>query len=84
MAEQQTNPHTEAPGGCGPSGRAHRPGRFSPGLFVIGLLALLVSIWALTGPAQWEFAAMIPIGWIVVAAAIVAGLVLVISPRKRR
>ncbi|MFI5719760.1 hypothetical protein [Nocardia sp. NPDC051750] len=82
MADQQTNPQTE--GGCGPDGRDHRPGRFSPGLFLTGLLALLVSIWALTGPAHWEFAAMIPIGWIVVAAAIVVGVVLVISPRKRR
>lgn len=78
MAEQTTKPQDET------AGDHRRPGRFSLGLFVTGLLAVLVSVWALTGPAQWEFAAMIPVGWIIVAAAIVAGLALVISPRKRR
>ncbi|MGI5223230.1 hypothetical protein [Nocardia sp. CA-290969] len=82
MAEQTTKPQGEMFGG--PAGDVRRSGRFSLGLFVTGLLALLVSIWALIGPAQWEFAAMIPVGWIIVAAAIVAGLALVLSPRKRR
>ncbi|NKY34295.1 DUF2207 domain-containing protein [Nocardia speluncae] len=73
----------ETAGDGGPAGRDHRGG-FSAGLFVTGLLALLVSIWALAGPDQWSITSMIPIGWIVVAAAIVMGVVLVISPRMRR
>lgn len=78
MADQETKPQVETPGGCAPRGG------FSAGLFVTGLLALLVSIWALAGPDQWSITSMIPAGWIVVAAAIVIGVVLVISPRKRR
>ncbi|WP_280402179.1 hypothetical protein [Nocardia carnea] len=82
MAEQTTKPQDETSGG--PAADARRSGRFSLGLFVTGLLALLVSVWALTGPAHWEFAAMIPIGWIAVAAAIVAGEALVLTPREPR
>ena len=78
MAEQGTRPDT---GTTGPSG-ARREG-FSAGMFVTGLLALLVSIWALTGPEPWNVTSLIPVGWIIVAAAIVVGVVLVISPRKR-
>ncbi|WP_210744525.1 hypothetical protein [Nocardia flavorosea] len=83
MADQGTKPHVEASGDTGTAGRAHRGG-FSAGLFVTGLLALLVSVWALAGPDRWNITSMIPVGWIVVAAAIVIGVALVISPRKRR
>ncbi|MBF6350579.1 hypothetical protein IU448_16380 [Nocardia flavorosea] len=83
MADRGTASRTETAGDCGPAGRAHRGG-FSAGLFVTGLLALLVSIWALAGPDQWDITSMIPVGWIIVAVAIVTGVALVISPRKRR
>ncbi|MBF6167314.1 hypothetical protein IU486_21530 [Streptomyces gardneri] len=52
-------------------------------LLIAGLLSLAVSVWAFAGPASWPAASMIPIGWIVVLAAIVIGIALVISPRKR-
>ncbi|MGW1743628.1 hypothetical protein ACWCPQ_33075 [Nocardia sp. NPDC001965] len=77
MAEQQTD---NRPGACG---RVRRGG-FSPGLFFVGLLALVLSAWALVGAGRWDLTTIVPIGWIVVAVAIVAGLVLVVSPRKRR
>ena len=83
MADRDTKPHADTSNDGGSAGRAHRGG-FSPGLFVTGLLAMLVSIWALAAPDRWNITSMIPVGWIVVAAAIVMGVVLVISPRKRR
>ena len=64
-------------------GRSRRGG-FSPGLFFVGLLALVLSGWALAGPNRWDLTTIVPIGWIIVAVAIVVGLVLVISPRGRR
>ncbi|MGW0179057.1 hypothetical protein [Nocardia sp. NPDC003345] len=83
MADRQTDrdPGTQTGPGCGTHGSR---GRFAPGLLIAGLLALLAGVWALAGPGNWGFASMIPIGWILVAGAIVAGLALVISPRKRR
>ncbi|MFE7745642.1 hypothetical protein [Nocardia sp. NPDC057455] len=51
-------------------------------LLIAGLLSLAISVWAFVGPASWPAASMIPIGWIVVTAAIVVGILLVISPRK--
>jgi hypothetical protein len=80
VAEQQTGTEQGPRVACR---RGHRGAGFSPGLFFIGLLALAVSTWALIGPG-WDFATMIPIGWVVVAVAIVVGLVLVVSPRRRR
>lgn len=80
MAEQQT---TDRPGPRGVCDRVRRGG-FSPGLFFVGLLAIVLSAWALAGPGRWDFTTMIPIGWIAVAVAIGVGLVLVISPRRRR
>ena len=81
MADQQTETKSEQlpNGGCG-----RRSGRFSPGLFVVGLLAVIVSAWALAGPSSWAAVSVIPLGWILVVAAIVVGVVLVLSPRKRR
>ncbi|MBF6193004.1 MULTISPECIES: hypothetical protein [Nocardia] len=52
-------------------------------LLIAGLLSLAISVWAFAGPASVPATSMIPIGWIVVLAAIVIGIVLVISPRKR-
>ncbi|RDI51675.1 hypothetical protein [Nocardia mexicana] len=53
-------------------------------LLLAGLLALLVSVWAFIGPSSWPEHSIIPIGWIVVAVAIVVGIALVISPRKKK
>ncbi|GAB2722236.1 hypothetical protein [Nocardia thraciensis] len=53
-------------------------------LLLAGLLALLVSVWAFIGPSSWPAHSIIPIGWIVVAAAIVVGIALVVSPRNRK
>jgi len=53
-------------------------------LLIIGILALALSIWTLIGPATWPVTSMIPIGWIVLAGAIVIGLLLVVAPGKRR
>ncbi|NEW39147.1 hypothetical protein GV794_20035 [Nocardia cyriacigeorgica] len=53
-------------------------------LLIVGLLALALSVWALTGPVSWPAAGVLSIGWIIVAAAIIVGLLLVLSPRKRR
>ncbi|WP_067683921.1 hypothetical protein [Nocardia miyunensis] len=52
-------------------------------LLFAGLLALAVSVWAFLGPSAWPAHSAFPIGWIVVAVAIVAGIVMVISPRRR-
>ncbi|WP_280233958.1 hypothetical protein [Nocardia cyriacigeorgica] len=53
-------------------------------LLIVGLLALALSVWALLGPVSWPATDLISVGWIVVVAAIVVGLLLVLSPRKRR
>lgn len=79
MAEQQTGNRNDH-AACGQA----RRGGFSPGLFLVGLLALALSAWALAGPTQWGLTTIVPIGWIVVAVAIVVGLLLVVSPRRRR
>jgi uncharacterized membrane protein HdeD (DUF308 family) len=63
----------------------HRPSRGpSFSLLFAGLLALVVSVWAFLGPSAWPAHSIVPVGWIVVAVAIVAGVVMVISPRRRR
>ncbi|MFD6159476.1 hypothetical protein ACFWF7_43105 [Nocardia sp. NPDC060256] len=56
----------------------------SASLLIIGLLALGVSAWAFVGPESWPASSAVPIGWIVVLAAIVIGIVLVVSPRRHR
>ncbi|WP_405167169.1 hypothetical protein OG203_19995 [Nocardia sp. NBC_01499] len=55
----------------------------SASLLIIGLLALGVSAWAFVGPESWPANSVVPIGWIVVLAAIIVGIVLVVSPRRR-
>ncbi|BDT85190.1 hypothetical protein GV791_27225 [Nocardia cyriacigeorgica] len=62
--------------------RTQRGPSFS--LLIVGLLAVALSVWALIGPASWPATGVISIGWIVVVTAIVVGLLLVVSPRKRR
>ncbi|WP_067818817.1 hypothetical protein [Nocardia inohanensis] len=53
-------------------------------LLLAGLLGLGVSIWAFIGPHFWPVSGGLSLGWIVVIAAIVVGIVLVLSPRKPR
>ncbi|MBL1075080.1 hypothetical protein JK358_11815 [Nocardia sp. 2] len=52
-------------------------------LLLAGVLSVLVSIWAFIGPHSWPVSGGLSLGWIVVIAAIVVGVVLVLSPRKR-
>ncbi|WP_433195344.1 hypothetical protein ACQP1G_41080 [Nocardia sp. CA-107356] len=54
----------------------------SASLLIVGLLALGVSIWAFIGPATMTATGVVSLGWVVVIAAIVVGILLVISPRK--
>ncbi|MFQ6324505.1 MULTISPECIES: LPXTG cell wall anchor domain-containing protein [unclassified Nocardia] len=56
----------------------------SASLLIVGLLALTVSVWAFVGPTSMPATGVIPLGWIVVIAAIVIGILLVVSPRRRR
>ncbi|WP_280261910.1 hypothetical protein [Nocardia wallacei] len=53
-------------------------------LLLAGLLGVLVSVWAFIGPSSWPAHSIIPIGWIVLAAAIVVGIGLVLSPRRKK
>ncbi|NKY86538.1 hypothetical protein [Nocardia veterana] len=53
-------------------------------LLLAGILAVLVSVWAFIGPTSWPFHSAVPVGWIVVGVAVVVGLGLVISPRRRK
>ncbi|MFE3545447.1 hypothetical protein ACFXK0_20995 [Nocardia sp. NPDC059177] len=48
-----------------------------------GLIALAVSIWALLG-APTPDSGVLPVGWGVMIAASVIGLLLVLSPRRKR
>ncbi|WP_433757193.1 hypothetical protein [Nocardia sp. CA-135398] len=56
----------------------------SVSLLIVGLLALGVSIWAFVGPAPMTATSVASLGWVVVIAAIVVGILLVISPRRPR
>lgn len=56
----------------------------SVSLLIVGLLALGVSIWAFIGPATMTGSGVASLGWVVVIAAIVVGILLVISPRRPR
>ncbi|GAB2565773.1 hypothetical protein ACFXHA_06325 [Nocardia sp. NPDC059240] len=58
--------------------------RPSFGLLLAGVLGLGVSIWAFVGPGSWPVSGGLSLGWIVVIAAIVVGVVLVLTPRKNR
>ncbi|MFC9892327.1 hypothetical protein ACFVMC_01415 [Nocardia sp. NPDC127579] len=64
------------------SGRKRGP---SVPMLVIGFLALSISAWALAAPGGFrDPSGGFSIGWTLVIGAIVAGVLLVISPRKRR
>lgn len=52
-------------------------------LLLAGLVALLVSAWALAGPSAWGRLPDLHLGWLVVVAAVVVGLGLVFSPGRR-
>ncbi|MEV0332971.1 hypothetical protein [Nocardia sp. NPDC050717] len=53
-------------------------------LLVTGLLALAVSVWALLGAPTPGDGGILPIGWGVVLAAIVVGLLLTFAPSSKR
>ncbi|MBP1162857.1 hypothetical protein ABIC28_000390 [Rhodococcus sp. PvR044] len=53
-------------------------------LLLSGLAALLVSVWALIGPFHFESLGDAQFRWIVVIAAVVAGLILVFAPGRRK
>ncbi|MGW4529407.1 hypothetical protein ACWEOI_00515 [Nocardia sp. NPDC004340] len=53
-------------------------------LLLAGLLGLGVSVWAFIGPHLWPVSGGLSLGWIVVIAAIVVGVILVLSPKKHR
>ena len=53
-------------------------------LLLAGVLGLLVSAWAFVGPAAWPINGIVPMGWIVVAVAIVIGVALVVTPRRKK
>ncbi|MBO0855701.1 MAG: hypothetical protein J2P18_18275 [Nocardia sp.] len=66
-----------------PPGDARTPRRRpSIPLLLGGILALLVSAWALIGPTAWPAHSIVPAGWIVVAVAVVVGIALVVTPRR--
>jgi hypothetical protein len=52
-------------------------------LMLAGALSLLVSAWAIVGPGAWPAHHNFPGGWIVLAA-IVIGIAMTLSPRRRR
>lgn len=58
--------------------------RPSIGLFLAGLAAVLISVWALVGPFSLEPLANVEFRWLFVVAAVVIGAVLVFSPGRRR
>ncbi|GAB0106751.1 hypothetical protein JMUB6875_57380 [Nocardia sp. JMUB6875] len=53
-------------------------------LLLAGMLGLGVSVWAFVGPSSWPVSGGLSLGWIVVIAAIVVGIVLVLTPKKNR
>ncbi|MCJ0905122.1 hypothetical protein [Rhodococcus sp. ARC_M6] len=53
-------------------------------LLIAGVLAMLVSVWALIGPFSLAPAADVQFRWIFVGAAVVAGLLLVILPNRKK
>jgi uncharacterized sodium:solute symporter family permease YidK len=58
--------------------------RTSPGLLLAGLAALLVSLWAFVGPVGIDAVTGGHAKWLFIAAAVVVGVVLVVSPTRRK
>ncbi|MEU4321967.1 hypothetical protein ACFV24_14850 [Nocardia fluminea] len=52
-------------------------------LLTTGLIALAVSVWALLGAPTPDDGGILPIGWGVVIAAIVIGLLLTLAPSRK-
>ncbi|MEE2034381.1 hypothetical protein Q8814_20050 [Rhodococcus sp. CC-R104] len=52
-------------------------------LLLSALAALVVSGWALIGPFSLEFVTNVDVGWVLVAAAVLVGAVLVLLPGRR-
>lgn len=53
-------------------------------LLITGLIALALSVWALLGAPTPENGGILPVGWGVVITAIIIGLLLTFSPRRKR
>ncbi|MDI9914691.1 hypothetical protein [Rhodococcus sp. IEGM 1379] len=66
------------------SEEARKTKRPSVLLLIAGVLAMLVSVWALLGPFSLAPAADMQFRWIFVGAAVVAGLLLVILPNRKK
>ena len=60
------------------------PRRPSAGLALSGLAALLISVWAFVGPDRLGALGTWQVEWVLVAAAVVVGVVLVIAPGRRK
>lgn len=58
--------------------------RPSVGLLLSGLAALLVGAWALVGPDNLAALDNRQVQWLLVTAAVVVGVVLVVSPGRRK
>ncbi|MFD1812842.1 hypothetical protein [Rhodococcus gannanensis] len=58
--------------------------RPSPGLLLAGVAALLVSLWAFVGPVGIGAVAGGHAKWLLIAVAVVVGVVLVVSPTRRK
>lgn len=58
--------------------------RPSAALLVSGLAALLVAVWAFLGTDRVQSLGDSPFKWLVVAAAVIVGIVLVVSPGRRK
>lgn len=56
----------------------------SVALLITGLIALAISGWVLLGPGTFQWMTTVDGRWALVAAAGVAGLVLVLAPGRRR
>ncbi|WP_067861372.1 hypothetical protein [Nocardia shimofusensis] len=60
-----------------------RRGRVSVSLLITGFVALVISVWGLAGGAA-TIGGAVSLGWVLVIGAIVIGLLLVITPQRRR
>ena len=84
FADNSDIPSSGIPGGTDEQATAKPSRRPSIGLFLAGLAALLVSVWALAGPFSLEPLANVEFRWLFVVGAVVIGAVLVFSPGRRR
>lgn len=53
-------------------------------MLLMGFAALIVSAISLAGPTSWAELPSLPFGWIAVGVAVLVGLGLITSPRRRR